>query len=146
MEAALQKAAGDELTVTNDAIRALRPAYKGTEIASINLPEEVARKVIGDRGKIRTGLVNCPVKEVTRPQKCFKCWNTGQIASKCPSQIDRSGLCLKCRQAGHKIADCKKEPHCLLCAERDKDHHHIVGSYKCAAFHEKNKIQPVRKK
>ena len=114
-------------------------------MASIKLPEEVARKVIGDRGKIRIGLVNCSVKEVTSPQKCFKCWNTGHIASKCPSQIDRSGLCLKCGQPGHKIADCKKEPHCLLCAERGKDHQHIVGSYKCAAFCEKNKSQPVRK-
>ena len=102
--------------------------------------------MIGDRGKIRIGLVNCPVKEVTRPQKCFKCWHTGHIASKCPSQIDRSGLCLKWGQAGHKIADCKKEPHCPLCAERGKDHHHIVGSYKCAVFHEKNKSQPVRKR
>ena len=65
--AALQKAAGDEVTVTKDAIRALRSAYNGTKIASIKLPEEVARKVIGDRGKIRIGLVNCPVKEVPRP-------------------------------------------------------------------------------
>lgn len=146
VKAALQKAAGDEFILTNDAIRALHPAYKGTQIASIKLPEEVALKVIGDRGKIRIGLVNCPIKEVTRTQKCFKCWNTGHIASKCLSQVDRSGLCLKCGQAGHKIADCLKDPHCLLCAERDKDHYHIVGSYKCAVSNEKNKSQPIRRK
>ena len=120
VKAALQRVAGNEFVVTTNAIRALRPAYKGTQITSVKLPDEVARKVVGERGRIRIGLVNCNIKEVMRPLKCFRCWNTGRIARKCPSQIDRSGLCLKCGQAGHKIADCQKEPQCALCAEGTK--------------------------
>ena len=132
VKVALQKAAGSDIVVPRNWIRALRPAYKGTQIASVKLPEEVARKVMGERGRIRIGLVNCPIKEVDRPRKCFKCWNSGHIAINCPSQIDRSSLCLKCGQAGHKIVQCANDPHCPLCAERDKNSHHIVGSYKCA--------------
>ena len=126
---ALQKAAGSVIVVPRNWIMALRPAYKSTQIASVKLPEEVARKVMGERGRIRIGLVNCPIKEVDRPRKCFKCWNSGHIAINCPSQIDRSSLCLKCGQAGHKIIQCANDPYCPLCADRDKNH--IVGSYKC---------------
>ena len=55
-----------------------------------------------------------------------------QITINCPSQIDRSSPCLKCGQADHKIVQCANNPHCSLCAEWDKNSHHIVGSYKCA--------------
>ena len=134
VKVALQKPAGSDTEVPRNWITALRPAYKGTQIASVKLPEEVARKVMGERGRIRIGLVNCPIKEVDRPRKCFKCWNSGHIASNCSRQIDRSSLCLKCGQAGHKIVLCANDPHCPLCAERDKNSHHIVGSYKCATY------------
>ena len=132
VKAALQKAAGSDIVVSRNSIRTLRPAYKGTQIALVRRPEEVARKVMGQRGRIRIGLVNCPVKEVDRPRKCFKCWNSGHIAINCPSEINRSSLCLKCGQAGHKIVQCANDPHCPLCAKRDQNSHHIVGSYKCA--------------
>ena len=132
VKAALQKQAGSDFVVSRNSIRTLRPAYKGTQILLVRLPDEVARKVMGERGRIRIGLVNCPVKEVDRPRKCFKCWNSGHIAINCPSEIDRSSLCLKCSRAGHKIVQCANDPHYPLCAERDKNRHHIVGSYKCA--------------
>ena len=73
VKAALQKAAGSDIVVFRNSIRTLRPTYKGTQIALVRLPEVVARKVMGERGRIRIGLVNCPVKEVDRPRKCFKC-------------------------------------------------------------------------
>ena len=76
---------------------------------------------------------------VDRPRKCFKCWNSGYIAINCPSEINRSSLCLKNGQAGHKIVQCTNDPHCPLYAERDKNSHHIVRSYKCVAFYDKNK-------
>ena len=90
VKAALQKAAGSDIVVSRNSIRTLRPAYKGTQITLVRLPEDVARKVMGERGRIRIGLVNCPVKEVDRPRKCFKCWNSDHIAINCPSEIDRS--------------------------------------------------------
>ena len=144
---ALQHAAGGEYTIPENAVRSLRPAYRGTQIASVRLPEEAARKVINDRGKIRIGLVNCTIREVSRPLKCYKCWHAGHIATNCPSQIDRTVLCMKCGKRGHKIAECKNDPHCVLCAEREKeDCKHIVGSYKCAVFNVKRKTTTQTRK
>lgn len=139
IKADLQNAAGSEFTITDNCIRALHPAYGGRQIASVKLPNEIARKVTGERGRIRIGLVNCSIKEVDRPTKCFKCWNPVHIARACPSDINRSHLCLKCGQAERKIAKCENEPHCPLCDERGKKHRHIVGSYRCFVFQVKNK-------
>lgn len=51
--AALQKAAGEECQILLDAIRSLRSAYRGTQTATMTLAEPVARKVLGEHGKIR---------------------------------------------------------------------------------------------
>lgn len=146
IKAALQKVAGSECTIMDSSIRALRPAYRGTLMASIRLPDEVARNVLGEKGRIRIGLVSCSVKEVTRPVKCFKCWNSGHLASYCTSQIDRSSLCLKCGRSGHRIADCQNEPHCPLCSEGERNFDHMAGGYKCTVFHEKNMSKPGSRK
>ncbi|GBP70551.1 hypothetical protein EVAR_47934_1 [Eumeta japonica] len=53
--AALQKTAGEEYQISLDSIRSLRSAYRGTQTASVTLAEPVARRVLGDYGKIRTG-------------------------------------------------------------------------------------------
>ena len=90
VKVALQNAVTSDIVEPRNWIRALRPAYRGTQIALVKLTEEVAREVMGARKRIRIGLVNCPVEEVDRPRKCFRCWNSGQIAINCLSEIDRS--------------------------------------------------------
>ena len=72
VQVALQKAAGSDIVVPRNWIRALRPAYKGTQIASVKLPEEVARKVMGERGRIRIGLVNCPIQRSRQTEKVLQ--------------------------------------------------------------------------
>ncbi|XP_015121726.1 uncharacterized protein LOC107044379 [Diachasma alloeum] len=103
---ALCKAAGNEVQMTQDAIKSLRKAYGGTQTALVTLPVLVAKKILGDHGKIRIPSVNCRVRRVEKPVKCFKCWHYGHLATKCTSTVDRSKLCVKCSATGHKALDC----------------------------------------
>ncbi|CAH2092238.1 unnamed protein product [Euphydryas editha] len=142
---ALQKAAEDD-EITLDAIRSLRKAYGGTQTASVTLAATIARKVLGEHGKIRIGWVNCRIKIVERPTKCFRCWHYGHLAAKCNSNVDRSNLCTSCGEEGHKTATCKKDARCALCLEKGntKNCAHIAGSSRCPVF--KEALQKVRKK
>ncbi|KAG7200032.1 hypothetical protein KM043_004799 [Ampulex compressa] len=69
LRAALQKMNNDDVVVKPESIRSLRVAYDETQTACVRLPVEIAHKAIGDRGKIRIGLVNCRIREVNRPLK-----------------------------------------------------------------------------
>ncbi|XP_071581263.1 uncharacterized protein [Temnothorax nylanderi] len=144
--AALQKAAGEESGVVLDAIRSLRKAYGGTQTASVTLPTSMVEKVLGKYGKIRIGWVNCRIRRVERPTKCFRCWHYGHISAKCKSKVDRSKLCTKCGQKGHKAATCQNEARCALCFEKDGTRNcaHIAGSSRCPVF--KEALQKVKSK
>ncbi|XP_015117891.1 uncharacterized protein LOC107041717 [Diachasma alloeum] len=143
---ALRLTAGVDCQISPDAIRSLRKAYGGTQTASVTLAAAVVKKVLGDRGKIRIGWVNCRIRRVERVIKCFKCWHYGHLAIKCRSQVDRAKLCTKCGEDGHKAAGCEKAALCALCTERDpsKDCAHIAGSSRCPVFREAH--QKVNKK
>lgn len=143
---ALQKAAEDDNELTLDVIRSLRKAYGGTQTASVTLAASMARKVLGEHGRIRIGWVNCRIRIVERPTKCFKCWHYGHLAAKCKSNVDRSNLCTSCGEVGHKAATCKKDARCALCLEKGntKNCAHIAGSSRCPVF--KEALQKVRKK
>ncbi|CAH2108837.1 unnamed protein product [Euphydryas editha] len=143
---ALQKAVGAEAEVTLDAIRSLRKAYGGTQIASITLAASVVKQVLRDNSKIRIGWVNCRIRLVERPTKCFKCWHYGHLATKCKSVVDRSNLCTKCGECGHKAATCKKDARCALCVEKGNANScaHIAGSSRCPVF--KEALLKVKKK
>lgn len=141
---ALQKAAGDDITITLEVIKSLRKAYGGTQVASLRLNAKTANKVIGERGKIKVGWVNCRIRRNEKPAKCFRCWQYGHYASKCGNEIDRTNLCMKCGGSGHKIADCKKDARCTLCKENGntEDYEHVAGSSRCPVF--KKALQMLR--
>ncbi|KMQ88441.1 gag-pol polyprotein [Lasius niger] len=140
---ALQNAAGKDCKITVDAIKSLRKAYGGTQTASVRLAVTMAKKVVGERGKIKMGWVNCRIRGVERP---IKCWHFGHLANKCKSGVDRSKLCVKCGKDGHKVADCKEEAQCALCAEKGNTENcaHITGDGRCLAFQEA--LQALRNK
>lgn len=142
---ALQLAVGADLKIPLDVVRSLRKAYGGTLTAAVTVPAAMAKAIIGESGKIRIGWVNCRIRKVERLVKCYKCWHYGHLAMRCKGTVDRTNLCMKCGQAGHKIADCEKEAHCTLCAERDpeKSSAHAAGSSKCPVLREA--LQKVHK-
>lgn len=143
---ALLKAAGDNCKITMETIKSLRKAYGGTQTASIRLDTTISKKIIGEKGKIKIGWVNCRIRRSEKPTKCFKCWHYGHLASKCRNQIDRANLCVKCGRPGHKIADCTHDAHCILCKVNGNKENtdHIAGSNRCPVF--KEAIQKVRYK
>lgn len=132
---ALQEAAGDDTEIPTNAVK-IRSAFSGTQTAWVTLPVAAAQKIIGDKGKIRIGLVNCRVRAVKRPRPCYKCWHYGHVAAQCKSGKDRSKLCIKCGQLDHQAVTCPNKAKCLLCAEEpnSKDTAHQAGSSRCAAF------------
>ncbi|GBP95660.1 hypothetical protein EVAR_67866_1 [Eumeta japonica] len=52
-------------------------AARGTQTASVTLAAVTAQKVVGEYGKIRIGWVNCRIRTVLRPVRCYKCEHFG---------------------------------------------------------------------
>ncbi|XP_044583012.1 uncharacterized protein LOC123264033 [Cotesia glomerata] len=111
----------------------IRKAYRGTQTAVVTLPAAAAQKILEESGKIRIGWVNCRIRATRKPTQCYKCWHFGHHGSQCRSKTDRSKLCIRCGQEGHKIADCKNPPKCVLCAENKSAENaaHHAGTYRC---------------
>ncbi|XP_015123962.1 uncharacterized protein LOC107046021 [Diachasma alloeum] len=114
---ALQKVAGEEIKIAPEAIKSLRTAYGGIQTALGTLAAATAKKILGEHGKIKIGWVNCRIRRVGRPIKCFKYWHYGHLATKCTSTVDWSKVCVKCAGDGHKAKDGKGNPRCALCSE-----------------------------
>jgi hypothetical protein len=93
-----------------------------------------AAKKVAERGRLLVGWVSAQVKVLeARPQRCYRCLETGHVYAKCTSEVDRSNLCYRCSQPGHKAKECSAEPNCCLCAAAGKTAGHRTGSKSCTA-------------
>lgn len=115
-------------------IRALRPAYRGTQLALAIVPEAAARSLLM-AGKLRVEYVFARVRKRVEIPKCYKCLGFGHVAAKC-KEADRSEnkLCFNCGEAGHFVKDCKKESKCLACEVLKLESSHKSGDRKCIAL------------
>ncbi|XP_015118563.1 uncharacterized protein LOC107042165 [Diachasma alloeum] len=134
---ALRAAAGEGHDISQNVVQSLRKAYGGMQTGFVTLTATTARKILGEHGKIKLGWVNCRIRRVVRPVKCFKCWQYGLLATKCGSTVDRSEFCVKYAGVGHKIKNCQKKPQCVLSTENNPENYaHIAGGSRCATYKE----------
>ncbi|KAI8118185.1 Retrovirus-related Pol polyprotein from type-1 retrotransposable element R1 [Lucilia cuprina] len=97
-------------------IKSLRKGFRDTQTAIINLPIDVAKKVL-KAGKVRIGWVICRIREQLYPKKCYRCLEFGHIASNSTNKQDRSNMCRRCGETGHIAKNCSKKPECMFCKE-----------------------------
>lgn len=108
----------------------MRKAFGSTQIATLSLPAELAKKLLL-LGKAKIGWTVCPIREKRELMKCFKCLEYGHIAKLCRNE-DRSKLCRRCGKADHIAKDCINEPACMFCIKNNaKETGHIAGSGRC---------------
>lgn len=102
----------------------LRPAFQGTQNASLVLQPEIAKKMV-EAGTIRVGWSSCRVQLPDRDH-CFKCWMKGHKANECTGP-DRSSSCFRCGEPGHQAVTCTADRKCWSCGKAG----HLALSGKC---------------
>ncbi|XP_041985042.1 uncharacterized protein LOC121737430 [Aricia agestis] len=109
---------------------------RGARSLWLHIPTVAAKKLM-DSGRLQVGWVMTKVVLLAaRPTRCYRCLDTGHLASNCQSPVDRSGNCFRCGKSGHKAGDCAEEPRCFFCAELGKESNHVLGTNGCSTTEE----------
>ncbi|CAB0040989.1 unnamed protein product [Trichogramma brassicae] len=91
--------------INKTAVKTLRKAYAGTQVAVAALPDDLAAKAL-KLGHIRISWVNCRIRGREDTLHCYRCWSPGHVSARCKGP-DRSAHCFRCGQTGHRIMDFK---------------------------------------
>jgi hypothetical protein len=94
-------------------VLSLRPAFGGTQSATVRVPLKEGRELI-KQGRVKVGWVSCRIREHFPPQRCYRCWETGHKAADCKGE-DRSARCFQCHKTGHKADNCTSKENCGVC-------------------------------
>ncbi|KAG8239144.1 hypothetical protein J437_LFUL018555 [Ladona fulva] len=70
-----------------------------------------------NKGRIKTRWVYCQIRKRIIVTCCHKCLGYGHMKRDCTGP-DRTDVCWKCGNKGHKAVQCKNNPSCVLCAKR----------------------------
>ncbi|KAL7724666.1 hypothetical protein ACLKA6_012324 [Drosophila palustris] len=85
--------------------------------AFVTLTEENAA-TLRAVGKIKIGWLKVKMKRVKTVKKCFRCLGIGHMQYDCKGPNRKGeGLCFRCGETGHKIAQCQKAPKCWACID-----------------------------
>ncbi|XP_039312408.1 uncharacterized protein LOC120359335 [Solenopsis invicta] len=76
-------------------VNGLRPGVGGLRGAWARVPKAAALKA-AKSGRLRVGWTMARVELLeARPMQCHRCLEVGHVRNKCPSEVDRSGLCYR---------------------------------------------------
>lgn len=109
-------------------VKSIRPCRNGNQIATVQMSKPDAQ-ILVKIGRIKVGWVNCRVKERIEVVRCFRCLDFGHRVSGCKGP-DRSNICVKCGQEGHKARSCNNTQYCSYC----KTSEHRTDSTRCPYF------------
>nr|XP_041632428.1 uncharacterized protein LOC121502779 [Drosophila kikkawai] len=97
--------AGEDCDIPSDTAPRMRKAFGGTQIATVSLRPEHARRLL-EKGKIRIGWVVCRIREKLEPRRCYKCMGFGHTSARCRASEATAKAtqeaCFKCGGTGHK--------------------------------------------
>ncbi|XP_037297041.1 uncharacterized protein LOC119190089 [Manduca sexta] len=111
----------------------IRPDHSGLGAVWARCPAKVADKIVRAK-RVLIGWVAAQVRLLEpRPMRCFRCLLKGHVRMRCTEEYDRSGICYRCGQEGHKAKGCSASPHCVICAAASKPAGHHVGAKACVA-------------
>ncbi|CAK1579827.1 unnamed protein product [Parnassius mnemosyne] len=126
---------------TPDKVRAgdIRTDATGLGAVWVRCPVAPAKK-IADSGRLLVGWVAARTKLLQpRALQCFRCLEKVHVRAKCTAEVDRSDLCYRCGQPGHKAALCSAAHNCSLCSAAGRPAEHRVGGGACGAPASKKK-------
>ncbi|XP_029159118.1 uncharacterized protein LOC114946188 [Nylanderia fulva] len=108
-----------------------RSSRDGLGTCWIQVLSAAASKIIKS-GQLVIGWTAVKIEALeARPLQCFKCMGVGHTHATCKSQIDRSGLCYRCGQGGHKAGECVEKLCCPYCKDHGHKPDHRYGGKAC---------------
>jgi len=116
----------------------IRPCYGNCQNATVKTSDEIADRLLHN-GFVVIGFTRCKITERIEVERCNRCWAYDHSKVNCNGP-DRTNMCLKCGQPGHKITDCRSPTYCPLCNSQE----HAVISLKCP--HHSKAVQAIRRK
>lgn len=125
-------------------VYAIATGPDGRGAVVVRCPIVVAKAVVAT--KFRVGWSTARVKVLeSLPMRCYRCMGIGHVGRRCPVDSDRSNVCFRCGEPGHRAATCKKEPKCAVCAELGRPAAHIMGGKACRPPPTKAKEAPGKR-
>lgn len=122
----------------NTEVTNIRPCYGNCQNATVRTNDEIADRLLHN-GFVVIGFTRCKITERIEVERCNRCWAYDHSKKNCNGP-DRTHMCLKCGQPGHKIMDCRGPTYCPLCNSQE----HAVTSLRCP--HHSKAVQEIRRK